>query len=570
MRLFAESSAVLRFDDGEECSSRALVEEGCRLAAWLGHRGFERGDRVAIRMPNGADYLRLLVACAAGGFVAVSVNTRYSVAEVDELIRRTGARIVQLDAEPVGWRRHHPIDPIGRADDPFVVFTTSGTTSRPKLALHRQHSITDHAADAAACFRYDTDDTVLVAMPLGGTFGLTSLTAAVAGGSRIVVTDYDTARTALLIATERVTCVNGSDDMFHRLLEHGADLSTIRLGGYARFNTSLDGIVERAARAGATLTGLYGMSEVQALFSLRDPGGPPSDRARAGGSLVSPTAACRVIDGELQLRGPSLFAGYLADGGDRIDTDLTDRHFDGEWFCTGDLAEPDGVRSFEYVARIGDVLRLGGFLVGPTEIEQVVMGVDGIEAVQVVSVDLPGGARPVAFVIAPDGVHEAQVIEHCARHLARYKVPVRVLALDEFPTTASPNGTKIQKVKLRSLAESVLADPIESGPQRRPTASHVVDGCGTIAGQVAAAMAALPVLVHGGVTDATQEVQLRLLAQAALDLGEARELGQCRDGVPQLDRLGVAGDPRDHRPEEGQAVRRLERDDRGPDLAAGA
>lgn len=463
VRLFSASSARLLFDDGEQYTAGELVDEGCRLAAWLGRQGFEGGDRIAIRMPNGAAYIRLLIACAAGGFVAVPVNTRYSDAEVGELIRRTGARRVEFDEQPDAWRSHDPIAPIGGPDDPFVVFTTSGTTSQPKLVLHRQHSIADHAADAATSFGYDTDDTVLVAMPLGGTFGLTSLTAAVAGRSRIVVTDYDTARTALLIASQAVTCLNGSDDMFHRLLEHGADLSSIRLGGYARFNTSLDGIVERAAQAGATITGLYGMSEVQALFALRDPGGPTSERARAGGTLVSPNADARVIDGELQLRGPSLFAGYLAEGGDRIDTDLTDRHFDGEWFRTGDLAEPDRERGFEYLARMGDVLRLGGFLVSPTEIEQVVMRVAGIEAVQVVSVDLPGGARPVAFVIAPGGVQEAHVIEQCGRHLARYKVPVRVLVLDEFPTTASPNGTKIQKVKLRALAHSVLTDATPTG-----------------------------------------------------------------------------------------------------------
>jgi fatty-acyl-CoA synthase len=463
VQVFAESPATLRFDDGHECTAGALVEEGCRVAGWLRGEGFEHADRIAIRMPNGADFVRLLMACAAGGFTAVSVNRRYSDAEVGELIRRTGARPVDLDGHSDRWRNHDPIDPVGGPDHPFVVFTTSGTTSTPKLVLHRQHSIADHAGDAATSFGYDTDDTVLVAMPLGGTFGLASLTSAVAGGSRVLVTDYDTVRTAQLIVGERVTCLNGSDDMFHRLLEHDADLASIRLGGYARFNTSLDGIVERAAEAGATLTGLYGMSEVQALFSLRDPHGTSTERACAGGTLVAADAAYRVIDGELQLRGPSLFAGYLAEGGDRIDTELTDRHFDGEWFLTGDLAEPGGARTFEYLARMGDALRLGGFLVSPAEIEQVVMQVAGVEAVQVVSVDLPGGARPVAFVVAPNGVHEERTIEYCSRHLARYKVPVRVIVIDEFPTTPSANGTKIQKVKLRSLARSALTDPTPNG-----------------------------------------------------------------------------------------------------------
>jgi len=77
-------------------------------------------------------------------------------------------------------------------------------------------------------------------------------------------------------------------------------------------------------------------------------------------------------------------------------------------------------------------------------------------AAQVVAVDRPGGARPVAFVIAPDGVDEAGTIRHCRELLARYKVPVRVITIEEFPTTASANGTKIQKNKLRAIAAAEL------------------------------------------------------------------------------------------------------------------
>jgi fatty-acyl-CoA synthase len=336
------------------------------------------------------------------------------------------------------------------------VFTTSGTTSKPKLVMHRQGSIVDHAHDAAAGFGLASGDVVAAVMPFGGTFGLASLTAALAASCRIVVTNFDQRRTGDLISAERVTCVNGSDDMFHRLLEQGADLSSVRLAGYGRFNTSLDGIVERAEAAGATLTGLYGMSEVQALFSLRDATGDAGQRARAGGTLVAPEAAYRIVDGELQLRGPSLFAGYLQEGGAAIDDELTGRHFDDGWFRTGDLAVAETDRSFEYVSRIGDVLRLGGFLVSPAEIETALLDVAGVDAAQVVSVDRPGGARPVAFVISPNGVDEADAIEHCRRRLARYKVPVRVIAIEEFPTTPSANGTKIQKVKLRALAEAAL------------------------------------------------------------------------------------------------------------------
>jgi fatty-acyl-CoA synthase len=466
--VFEGSGSRLDFDDGTSLSAPDLVAEALRLAAWLSEHGVAPGSRVVIRLPNSAEYVRLLLACAAGGFVGVSVNTRYSDDEVAELVQRSGARTVDglgsTDLLDSAWVTSAPMQRIRRREDPFVVFTTSGTTSRPKMVLQHQHSIADHAVDAAALFGYTSDDTVMAVMPLCGTFGLASLMAGVAAGSRVIVTDFELGRTAGLIQSEHVTCVNGSDDMFHRLLEHGADLSSIRLGGYARFNTSLDGVVERAAAVGVTLTGLYGMSEVQALFSLRDPNGDATDRVKAGGVMASRDAAYRIVDGELQLRGPSLFAGYLAEGGEQIDADLTAQHQDSGWFRTGDLAEPNGDRGFEFIARMGDVLRLGGFLVSPTEIETVLIGDSQVAAAQVVAVDMPSGARPVGFVVlnaGPDSsgaerFDETAVIERCREQLARYKVPVRVIVVDEFPTTPGPNGTKVQKAKLRESAALAL------------------------------------------------------------------------------------------------------------------
>ncbi|MFZ9042087.1 MAG: AMP-binding protein [Ilumatobacteraceae bacterium] len=460
--LFTTSSATLVFDDRSEASTRSLWDDGRRVAGWLRQSGVERGDRIAVRMPNGPDYVRLLAACGAGGFVLVSVNTRYSDVEAADLTRRSGARstITGLGAD---WRDVDPVVPVGRADDPYIVFTTSGTTSVPKMVLHRQHSIAEHAADVAASFGYGSRSdrsapVELVVMPLCGTFGLASLTGAIAGGGRVVVTDYDLDRTSAIFGQERPSAVNGSDDLFHRLIDNGTDLSSLRVGGYARFNSSLDGIVGRADVAGATLTGLYGMSEVQALYALRDPSGSIDDRSRAGGTLSSPRAEYRIVDGELQLRGPSLFAGYLAEGGEEIDDELTGRHHQDGWFRTGDLAEAEDDRTFEYLARMGDVLRLGGFLVSPAEIEAVLMEESGVEGAEVVAVDRPGGARPVAFVIAPSGFDESAAIERCRTKLARYKVPVRVIAVDEFPTTPSANGTKIKKNELRDLAARHLRD----------------------------------------------------------------------------------------------------------------
>ncbi len=470
VELFGRSTSTLHLDDGTHRSARELVDDARQMAAQLSEGGVRRGDRVALHLPNGADYVRRLLCCAIGGFVAVSVNTRSSDDEVRTLLGRAGAIDVAWSDE---WNRASDErsrvagtePPVGT--DPFVVFTTSGTTSRPKMVLHAQRSIAVHAGDAAAGFGYTTNDVVMVAMPLGGTFGLTSLTAAVAAGATIVLTDFELQRTAALIERHGVTAINGSDDMFHRLIDADAPLGTIDRGGYARFNSSLDRVVDDAESVGARITGLYGMSEVQALFSVRDVTAAANQRARPGGTLVSPAASYRLVDDELQVKGPSLMTGYLAEGGASVDHELTAAHFVDGWFRTGDLARVDDDRTFEYLTRQGDAMRLGGFLVDPAEIEAVITEFAGVAAVQVVAVDRPGGARPVAFVIG--SFDEAEVIEHCRRRIARFKVPVRVVGVDSFPTTPSANGTKIQRGRLRENAAVLLGATTDRG-----TAPHFV------------------------------------------------------------------------------------------------
>ena len=458
--LFANSGSTILLPDGSTTSAAAIAIQGRVLAKALVSEGLEPGDRVAVRLPNGPDYLHLLVACAAARLVLVSVNTRYSDIEADDLVVRSGAGRTfgfPASAPLVGRVPSSSQDDPSLADDPFLVFTTSGTTSKPKMVRHTQRSIASHGFAAANALRYTENDVVMIVMPFCGTFGMSSLTAAVAAQATIVVVDqFDAVAVGALIAKHRVTAVNGSDDMFHRLLEVGADVSTIRSGGYARFNSSLDGIVGRAEQHGATLVGLYGMSEVQALFSYREATLPISERELPGGALVSPDADLKIVDNELHVRGPSLFDGYLVEGGDSIDAALTASSFDAGWFKTGDSASSDQNRTFTYYSRISDVLRLGGFLVSPADIESVLIEVDGIEGAQVVAVDRPTGARPVAFVIAPNGFSVEHAMSHCRGRLARYKVPVRIVSIQSFPTTPSANGNKIQRNKLRAMAEDLL------------------------------------------------------------------------------------------------------------------
>ncbi len=125
---------------------------------------------------------------------------------------------------------------------------------------------------------------------------------------------------------------------------------------------------------------------------------------------------------------------------------------------SGDLGYTTAEGGFVFLSRMGDVLRLGGFLVAPAEIEARLGGHPSVEGCQVVGVSTPDGPRAVAFVTLRAGAEfdEEALRHHCLAGLARFKTPSRVFSLDEFPTTRSANGTKIQRARLRDMAQAAI------------------------------------------------------------------------------------------------------------------
>jgi fatty-acyl-CoA synthase len=207
--------------------------------------------------------------------------------------------------------------------------------------------------------------------------------------------------------------------------------------------------------------GLYGMSECLALYGLQPLTLSAIERSKGGGALISPQASVRVSDpetgrvlapgehGELELRGPSLLLEYY--GNPQASTEAFT--VDG-WFRSGDLGYLEADGRFCYLTRIGDVLRLGGFLTSPQEIEAVLEAAPAVAGAQVVGINLNGEPVAIGFVMASGeaAVHEDTLREWCRTRLASYKVPRRIFSIDEFPTIPSANGTKIQRSRLRQLA----------------------------------------------------------------------------------------------------------------------
>jgi fatty-acyl-CoA synthase len=286
---------------------------------------------------------------------------------------------------------------------------------------------------------------------------------AAAGGAHIVLMpQFDGEAAAHLIRKHAVTHTAGSDDMLGRIATAalGRRFETLTFAGFASFTPRADIAVAAADAVGMNPRGLYGSSEVQALFAVA----PDSRRLKDGGVPVSPDVEFSVRDpdtgallpegqdGELCLRAPSFFDGYLGD------PEATARAFTADgFFRTGDLAA-SVAPGFVYKSRIGDSLRLGGFLVNPEEIEAFLQTLPGVGEAQVVAVEADGERAAVAFIRpAPNAMPEEDaILAACRGSLARYKQPSRAIVVEAFPVTDSPNGVKIQRAKLREMANAAL------------------------------------------------------------------------------------------------------------------
>lgn len=517
------SAAPALIDGGAVLSYADLEEKSRRVATGLSGLGVGPGDRVGVWLPNTPAWLILFFACARLGVIVVAVNTRFRSAEVEDIVGRSGCKVLALwpnfkgidfpailgNVDPdsldaletvVVYGAARSMDDVlpgrrsvaygdleaakpmadapGGRDSPCVIFTTSGTTSAPKFVLHLQSSLLDHAVRVAPVFGYtEPGAKTLQAIPLCGTFGLAqALATLVAGKPVILMSAFDAEAAVRLIHDHEITQFNGSDEMMDLVLaatDRAKPFPSLRFFGCARFNAGLDDIGRRAADRGIDARGLYGMSEVQALLAVQPPCPDPDDQVRPGGVPVSDDVNVRARDpetgkilpdgedGELEFRGPSQMAEYFGD------PEATRKAMTADGFLrSGDLGHtrPDG--GFNFIARMGDVLRLGGFLVSPPEIESHLVKHPAVSGAQVVGAQIDGRPRAVAFVtVAPgEDFDEAVLRGHCRDGLAGFKVPYRIFELDAFPTAKSANGTKIQRAKLREMADQRVRERDSSHP----------------------------------------------------------------------------------------------------------
>ena len=476
-RLRPEVPAVI-FDD-EPISWATYDEQIDRWATALRDLGVDRGDRVGLYMRNRPEFLYVFFAVARLGAIVVPVNHFLSPREVTYTLGHSGATVVVTDGEfddvitqvapdlevrhwvttldppaaVVAAERPTPIaEPID-LDDPAVILYTSGTTGMPKGAITTHGGILFCTLQWVIQVRHAPGDVHICHFPLAFTGGTMAATMPVvhSGGTMILDHGFDPGRTLAYIERYGITFVAGVPTMWKAMLDHptfaDTDLSSIRLGFIGAAPVPLP-LIEAYRARGVPFAQAYTLTEGNGLGLFL----PTEDIARKLGSCGLDLLYCeaRVVDdkdvecppdqvGELVLRGPVVFAGYWNDPEETAKTLV-----DG-WLHTGDLATRDAEGYFSIVDRKKDLIITGGLNVYPAEVESVLYGVDGVREVAVVGAPHDHWGEEVVAVVAGKDLTEASVLAAARSGLATYKIPKRVIFVDELPKTMSG---KIQRRKV--------------------------------------------------------------------------------------------------------------------------
>jgi acyl-CoA synthetase (AMP-forming)/AMP-acid ligase II len=435
--------------------------------------GIGRGDRAAIWAPNSAEWIIAAFGLLTAGGVLVPVNTRFKAAEADDVIRRSGAKLVLVEKGFLGLDFTAPpgipvIDlrsdflsagsPTERTvdgDDIADIIFTSGTTGRPKgVMMSHQQNLRLYAewcdlADLREGDRY------LMVNPFFHTFGYKAgcIAACIRGATMLPVRVFDVDAVLEIIETERITMLPGPPTLYQSLLDapSGRDLSSLRAAvtGAADIPVDLVRRIRSELPFQSIMTG-YGLTEAGTVTASRR-GDSFEDIATTAG------LACADIEvridgdaeaGEVLVRGYNVMAGYLDD------PQATAEAIDEQgWLHTGDIGSMDSAGRLRIIGRKKDMFIVGGFNAYPAEIESFLLEHPAVAQVAVIGVpDRRLGQVGKAFVVkeSPDiGVCEADLIAWSKERMAGFKVPRSVRFVDRLPLNATG---KVDKARLETQA----------------------------------------------------------------------------------------------------------------------
>ncbi len=445
---------------GPSLSYGGLWERAARVAGGLRGAGVDRGDRVAIRLANGIDWVLAFFGAQLLGAVVVPVNTRLSEEEVAYVVGDSGTSYTFAPgaALPDGEALvSEDLDP----DELAAIFYTSGTTGFPKGAMTSHENFVTNSENAFRCLFIDRAEgpsiSTLVSVPLFHVTGCNSQlipTLELGGRVEMLANALDLDGFFEAVGAHGVDQLVSVPAVYHAVLRHPKfpelDVSRVRWVSYGGAPIAAS-LVHRIKEAfpGARVGNGFGLTETSSLTSFLPDEEAAEHADSVGFAMPVVDLALKEVDpqsgaGELLVRGPNVVQGYWNK------PQATAETFADGWLHTGDVAciDPDGL--LYIVDRKKDMINRGGENVYSIEVENVLAGAPGVGEAAVVAVaDDMMGEKVGAVIVPMDGreLDVSAVLRHCRAHLATFKVPQYVAVRDE-PLPRNPGG-KLLKARLR-------------------------------------------------------------------------------------------------------------------------
>jgi acyl-CoA synthetase (AMP-forming)/AMP-acid ligase II len=477
-----------------------LARRTAAVAAGLTKLGVREGDRVALFLANGVDWIEACFGCLRAGAVVVPISYDAAEGEISYRLADANCRLVFTSADRKGLvaklsadnsgpattviagdeagpadvtleqlagdASRDPLDPLDIDRASFVLYT-SGTTGRAKGVLL---SVRGMLWVAAACWApicgLSERDVVLSPLPLFHSYALnlSVLSVLATGASEHIMTKFSPQRAIELLQTGTYSVFPGVPTMFHYILQRAQELSIEKLGN-TRVFISAGAIMPAALNRSfeekfkATLLDGYGITETSTMVTMNWMSGV---RPMGSCGLPVPGLAVRIVDpvtledvalggeGELIVRGPNLMLGYHNKPAE------TEAALRKGWYHTGDLAKSDANGFLTITGRIKELIIRGGQNITPAEIEEVVVIHPQVVECAVVGVrHATLGEVPHLFVVTERGELDTDsLLAHCRTCLSAYKIPEQIQIVAEIPRTGSGKIMRFRLVEALNAASN--------------------------------------------------------------------------------------------------------------------
>lgn len=443
---------------GDRITFQDLWDGAARIAGGLRAHGIRRGDRVAIRLPNGLAWCEAFFGIQFAGAVAVPVNTRFSGPEVDYVISDSGSAFAFLSGTPAPDGPPF-VDETLTSGDLSAIFYTSGTTGFPKGAMTTHENF---LANMETCRRTGLFPQrglrTLISVPLFHVTGCNSqfLPACETGGTSVIMPAFQVREFLKAIEAERIEVLASVPAIYWLAVSQpdfpSLNMSSVRRVAYGGAPAPPD-LIARIVESfpNARVSNCYGLTETASVATFL-----PSEYSLSRPESVG--LAAPVIDlkleglsgdvGELLIRGANVVVGYWKK------PEATAETFAGGWLRTGDLARLDSDGFVQIVDRKKDMVNRGGENVYCVEVESAIAAHPAVFEVAVLGVpDVMMGEKVGAVVVPKPGreVEAADIVRFAECRLADFKVPQYMIIRTEL-LPRNPGG-KILKKALRETVD---------------------------------------------------------------------------------------------------------------------